>query len=86
LDPYGWHKNGTSASYFVNFTQDLEAECQPFCHLQPKKWHGLAHMGAQELVWHCIITHWTHMDDMEWFSSIMISLTASRSSEQCVLC
>ena len=28
-------------------------------------------MGTQELVWYCIITHWTHMEDMEWFSSII---------------
>jgi hypothetical protein len=28
-------------------------------------------MGTQELVSHCIITHQTHMDDMEWFSSII---------------
>jgi hypothetical protein len=34
---------------------------------QTKKWHGLSQLGAQELGWHCIITHWTYIKDMEWF-------------------
>jgi hypothetical protein len=38
-------------------------------HFQFKTWHGVTQMGHQELVAHWIITHWIHMEDMEWFSS-----------------
>ncbi len=36
-----------------------------FCPSWTKKWYGWAQMGTQELVSHCIIIHWTHMEDME---------------------
>jgi hypothetical protein len=42
--------------------------CQAFGKLQPKKGHGLAQIGQQEPVSDYDITHWTHMDDMKFFS------------------
>jgi hypothetical protein len=36
--------------------------------LKPKKVIGLAQNGHQEPVSHHNIIHWTHMDDMKWFT------------------
>ena len=51
-----------------------------FCKLmQHKKSHSPAHMDTQELVSQCNMTHWTHMEVMEWFSSILCHIMCPNS-------
>jgi hypothetical protein len=53
----------------MSFGPDLVGQFQAFGRIQPKNGLGLAKMGHQELVSQQNITHWSHMEDMEWSSS-----------------
>jgi hypothetical protein len=56
---------GISFWLMFNFNDILKwSNFQP--QLQPKNWHGLAPMGHQEPVSHCITNYKTHMEDIQW--------------------
>jgi hypothetical protein len=62
--------NSFSVAQDLSVVSNVPSSCQ----LHPKKWHDQAQMGTQELVRHCIITHWTHMEDMKCFSAASYSV------------
>ena len=50
------------------FWLELATSLSFMSQLKPKNEIGMAEIGGQRHVLHCNITHWTHMDDMKWFS------------------
>ena len=53
----------------MSLSSDLVGCFKTSVRIHPKNWLGLAQMGQQELVLQQNITHWSHMEDMEWSSS-----------------
>jgi hypothetical protein len=65
--------NGPAATDEVLWLQNapdfLVGQFQAFGRIQPKNGLSLAEMDHQELVSQQNITHWSHMEGMEWSSS-----------------
>ena len=55
-----------AANQHMNFGSQLFGCINNFDRAQPKNGLGLAEMGHQELVSQQTITHWLHMEVMEW--------------------
>jgi hypothetical protein len=63
----GVNSYGLMTANVINFGSNFLTKCKTFSQLmQPKNWHGLAPMGHQEQVSHCITTYKTHMEDIQW--------------------
>ena len=41
--------------------------------------HGMSKISHTEPSQHCNIIHWTHMEDMKWFSSALLGVLAANS-------
>ncbi len=76
FDSYGGHEMAQQHLTLSNVSKQHQS-CPKFIdgkelnflpQQQPNKCCGLTEMGSQELVWHCNITHWTHMEDMTFLS------------------
>jgi hypothetical protein len=39
--------------------------------------YGISKISHTEPSQHCIILHWTHMEEMKWFSSAMLGVVAA---------
>jgi hypothetical protein len=64
----------------LGFDLALAKICQMFCQQQwaVTRAHGISKISHTEPSHHCTITHWTHMEEMKWFSSSVLGvLTAN---------
>jgi hypothetical protein len=53
--------------------------CQTFLPTAVPRRHGMPNISQTEPSQHCNITHWTHMEEMKWFSSAMLGVLAANN-------
>ena len=70
-----------------SFGLALAEICQTFWPATVPQGHGVSKISHTEPSQHCNITHWTHMEEMEWLSSALLGvLGASRPVVLAWLC
>ena len=57
-----------------DFGLALAEICQTFWPATVPQAHGVSKISHTEPSQHCNITHWTHMEEMEWLSSALLGV------------
>ena len=70
---------GVLAANNLGFGLALAEICQTFWPAAVPDRHGMSKIGHVEPSQHDNITHWTHMEEMKWFSSALLGVLAARN-------
>ena len=70
---------GVLAINILGFGLAVAEICQTFWPAAVPRRHSMSKICQTAPSQHCNITHWTHMDEMKWFSSAMLPVLAANN-------
>jgi hypothetical protein len=71
--------HGVLAANNLGFGSDLAEICQTFRPATVPQGHGVSKISGTEPSQHGFIAHWTHMEEMKWFSSALHGVFAANN-------